>query len=93
MLTGNYWDGLLVDPFAALGAAAARVAMLGTAAGTTPARTRATSRTREIDAVEIDGELLDIGRRYFDLRDRPAAAQDHRGRAAVPAPHRGSATT
>ena len=36
-----------------------------------PAPTPATCPRRAIDAVEIDGELLDIGRRYFDLRDRP----------------------
>ena len=35
VLTGNYWDALLVDPFAALSGEPERVAMLGTAAGTT----------------------------------------------------------
>ena len=49
--------------------------MLGTAAGTTArAYARYLPDTR-IDAVEIDGELLDIGRRYFDLRAAPAAAR------------------
>ena len=33
-----------------------------------PAPTRATCPDTRVDAVEIDGELLDIGRRYFDLR-------------------------
>jgi predicted O-methyltransferase YrrM len=71
VLTGNYWDALLVDPFAALERKPVRVAMLGTAAGTTArAYARYLPDTR-IDAVEIDRELLDIGRRYFDLRDRP----------------------
>ena len=35
------------------------------------ARTRSTSRDTIIDAVEIDGELFDIGRRWFGLEDRP----------------------
>ena len=70
-LTGNYWDGLLVDPFAALGREPRRVAMLGTAAGTTARQYARFLPDAVVDAVEIDGELLDIGRRYFDLEDRP----------------------
>ena len=33
------------------------------------APTRSTSRRREIDGVEIDGELSEIGRRYFDMNN------------------------
>src|SRR5919197_3775299 len=45
--------------------------MLGTAAGTT-ARAYAHYFPRTVvDAVEIDGELFDIGRRYFGLEARP----------------------
>jgi spermidine synthase len=47
------------------------VAMLGTAAGTTARAYGHYFPDTVIDAVEIDGELLDIGRRYFDLRPRP----------------------
>jgi spermidine synthase len=71
VLTGNYWDALLVDPFAGLEREPQRVAMLGTAAGTTARAYARYLPDAKIDAVEIDGELLDIGRRYFDLRDRP----------------------
>jgi spermidine synthase len=70
-LTGGYWDGLLVDPVAALPRPPRRVAMLGTAAGTTARAYAAYLPATRVDAVEIDGELLDIGRRYFDLRPRP----------------------
>jgi spermidine synthase len=71
VLTGDYWDGLLVDPFAALREPPRRIAMLGTAGGTVArAYARYFPDTR-MDAVEIDGELLDIGRRYFGLKDRP----------------------
>ena len=45
--------------------------MLGTAAGTTARAYARYLPDAKIDAVEIDGELLDIGRRYFDLEDRP----------------------
>ena len=71
VLTGNYWDALLVDPFAALEREPERVAMLGTAAGTTARAYARYLPATKVDAVEIDGELLDIGRRFFDLRDRP----------------------
>src|SRR3954451_15793171 len=70
-LTGGYWDGLLVDPVAALPQPPRRVAMLGTAAGTTARAYAAYLPATRVDAVEIDGELLDIGRRFFDLRPRP----------------------
>ena len=51
--------------------AAQSVAMLGTAAGTTVRQYARFLPDAQVDAVEIDGELLDIGRRYFDLEDRP----------------------
>ena len=71
VLTDNVWDGYLVLPLAALGRPPGRVAILGNGAGTTArAYERYFPRTR-IDGVEIDGELHDIGRRYFGLRDRP----------------------
>ena len=71
VLTGGYWDGLLVDPIAALPAPPRRVAMLGTAAGTTARAYAKYFPDTRVDAVEIDGTLLDIGRRYFGLEPRP----------------------
>ena len=88
VLTGDYWDGFLVDAVrAALGAPAAR----GSRSSATPAArsrapTRTTSRDTTIDAVEIDGELFDIGQPLLRPARAPAAARAHRGRAAVPAP-------
>ena len=71
VLTGDVWDGYLVTPFAALTRTARRVAILGNGAGTT-ARAYAEYFPRtQIDGVEIDGELHDIGKRFFGLRDRP----------------------
>ncbi len=70
-LTDNYWDAFLVAPLAALGRPPRSLAVLGDGAGT---MTRAYGHyfpgTR-VDAVEIDGELTELGRRWFDLRDRP----------------------
>jgi spermidine synthase len=70
-LTGRYWDGLIVLPFAALGRAPERVAILGnaagTAGGTVPRAYAHYFPDARVDGVEIDGELTDIGRRYFDL--------------------------
>jgi spermidine synthase len=68
VLTGNYWDGHLVLPFLSSGRPPQRVAILGNAAGTTArAYGELFPRTR-VDGVEIDGELSEIGRRYFGLR-------------------------
>jgi spermidine synthase len=67
-LTGDYWDAFLVDPLAALGRPPGRLAILGTGAGTTArAYQHYFPRTR-VDAVEIDGELLRLGERWFGLR-------------------------
>jgi hypothetical protein len=82
VLTGNYWDGFLVTPFASgTGAPPRRIAILGTAGGTVArAYARYFPATR-IDAVDIDAALFDIGRRFFGLRPRPQLheyAQDAR---------------
>ncbi|MBS1895398.1 MAG: fused MFS/spermidine synthase [Actinobacteria bacterium] len=68
-LTGDYWDGFLVLPFAAGAGLPRHVLMLGSAAGTV-ARSYGHffPRTR-FDSVEIDGELTSLGRRYFGLRN------------------------
>jgi predicted membrane-bound spermidine synthase len=83
VLTGDVWDGHLVDHFAARRAQAPggarraasdfrpprRVAILGNAAGTTSrAYEEFFPRTR-VDGVEIDSELSEIGRRYFDMNN------------------------
>jgi spermidine synthase len=68
-LSGGYWDEYLVLPFATGSRTARRIAILGNAAGTTArAYGRFFPRT-EVDAVEIDSELTELGRRYFDLRN------------------------
>ena len=67
-LTDNYWDGLLVLPFTSLRA--------GAGADRDP-RQRGRDRrpwlrpllpAAQIDGVEIDPELAEVGRRYFDMQ-------------------------
>ncbi len=67
-LTGDYWDEMLVLPFAATGRAPTSIAILGNAAGTTARAYGHFFPDTRVDAVEIDAELTDIGRRFFDLR-------------------------
>jgi spermidine synthase len=75
VLTGDYWDDFLVLPFAgALSDVAAgtprppgRIAILGNAAGTTARAYGHYFPQTRVDAVEIDGALTRIGRRWFDL--------------------------
>jgi len=70
-LTRGYWDAFLVDPLAVRPEPPGHVAMLGTAAGTTARAYAHYFPATTVDAVEIDGELLDIGERYFGLRPGP----------------------
>jgi spermidine synthase len=71
VLTGNYWDAFLVDPQAALGRPPASVAILGTGGGTTARAYQHYFPSTSVDAVEIDGELLRLGERWFGLRPGP----------------------
>jgi spermidine synthase len=70
-LTGNYWDGFLVLPFAVRPVAPGRIAILGDAAGTTARAYGHYFPSTQIDAVELDGQLTEIGRRFFALAPRP----------------------
>ena len=69
VLTGDVWDGHLVLPFAALDEPPERVAILGNAAGTTARAYEEFFPDTRVDGVEIDGELSEIGRRYFDMNN------------------------
>src|SRR5688572_19174856 len=69
VLTGDVWDGHLVLPFSVLDEPPGRVAILGNAAGTTARAYEEFFPDTRIDGVEIDGELSEIGRRYFDMNN------------------------
>jgi spermidine synthase len=68
-LTGGYWDGHLVLPAAAARRPPGRIAILGNAAGTVARAFGRFFPATRVDAVEIDAELTELGRRYFDLRN------------------------
>jgi spermidine synthase len=69
-LTGGYWDDFLVLPLAGRLGVPRRIAILGDAAGTVARAYGHYFPSTRVDAVELDGELTAIGRRYFDLRGR-----------------------
>jgi spermidine synthase len=71
VLTDNVWDGYLIEPFAVLDEPPGRIAILGNGAGTTARAYARYFPDTLIDGVEIDGELHEIGKKYFDLRERP----------------------
>jgi spermidine synthase len=69
VLTGDYWDGHLVLNFAGRDQSPRRVAILGNAAGTTSRAYEEFFPEARVDGVEIDSELSEIGRRYFDMNN------------------------
>jgi spermidine synthase len=68
-LTGDYWDGHLVLGAASRRQPPRRIAILGNAAGTVARAFGHFFPATAVDAVEIDGELTELGRRYFGLRN------------------------
>jgi spermidine synthase len=68
-LTDNVWDDYVVLPQAVLDGPPRKMAILGNAAGTTARAYGHYFPETAIDGVEIDGELTEIGRKYFDMRN------------------------
>jgi spermidine synthase len=66
-LTGGYWDDFLALPLAGERGVPRRIAILGDAAGTVARAYGHYFPHTRVDAVELDGELTTIGKRYFDL--------------------------
>ncbi len=64
-LTGYYHDDFALGP---LLAPSRRLLVLGMGAGGSIAATRAVAPDIEVDAVEIDPEVVEVGRRFFNLR-------------------------
>jgi spermidine synthase len=81
VLTDAYWDGYLVLPFTVAPRPPRSIAILGTAGGTVARAYGYYFPDTRIDAVDIDGKLFEIGRRFFGLERRPQLheyAQDAR---------------
>ncbi|HUB99190.1 MAG TPA: fused MFS/spermidine synthase, partial [Solirubrobacterales bacterium] len=68
-LTGDYWDGHLVLAAADDPAPPERIAILGNAGGTVARAFGHYFPETSVDAVEIDSELTEVGRRYLGLRN------------------------
>jgi spermidine synthase len=68
-LTGDYWDGLTVLPAVGGRAEPRKVAILGNAGGTVARAYGHYFPRTQVDAVEIDGALTDLGREYLGLRN------------------------
>lgn len=75
VLTDDYWDASLVLPLATGEGPPQRVAVLGNAAGTIARAYAQYFPNTFVDGVDIDGELADIGREWFGLKD--VNFQDH----------------
>jgi spermidine synthase len=70
VLTDDYWDSALVLPLATTARPPGSIAVLGNAAGTIARGYAEFFAETKVTGVEIDGELADVGRRYFGLGDR-----------------------
>jgi spermidine synthase len=70
VLTGGVWDAFLALP-PLLGRPLERVAILGNAAGTTARALSVYYPEAEIDGVELDPAVSDVGRRYFGMAENP----------------------
>ena len=70
-LTDGVWDGYLYLPFTALREPPERIAILGNAAGTTARAYGHYFPDTEVDGVEIDALLEEVGRDYFDMGSNP----------------------
>jgi spermidine synthase len=72
ILTGWYWDYFLSAPYFNAGfqpQQVKRVAVIGLAAGTIARQFTAVYPGVQIDGVEIDPAIVDVGRRYFDMTE------------------------
>ena len=67
VLTHNVWDGHLVLPFTVRERPPRTVAILGNAAGTTSRAYEELFPRTWVHGVEIDAELSEIGRKWFDM--------------------------
>jgi spermidine synthase len=70
-LTDDYWDSFLVMPLTTGTDPPRRIAVLGNAGGTVARQYGRYWPRTKVDAVELDGELTEVGYRYFDMGSNP----------------------
>jgi spermidine synthase len=69
LYTHGYWDDALLAPYFGSGRTPGRVALIGLAGGTVARQFTAIDGPIPIDGVELDPRIVDVGRRYFDMRE------------------------
>lgn len=67
VLSDHYWDAAFLLPLAVAGPPPASVAILGNAAGTVARLYNHFAPQTRVEGVELDGQLAEIGERWFDL--------------------------
>lgn len=90
LATFGTWDYFLAAPyFNATPAPPERLAVVGLAAGTIPKQYTAVYGPLPIDGIEIDGAIVEAGRRYFDMNEPNLNVIVEDGRFALAhSPHR-----
>lgn len=85
LLTDRYYDSFLLPTLLARPVAAGprRVLIVGLAAGTMARQVRLLDPEAEIHGVEIDAEIVELGRRFFELPDDIEVAAGLDGRVAL----------
>ena len=69
LYTHGYWDDVLLAPYFGSGHVPGRVALVGLAGGTVARQFTAIDGPIPIDGVELDGKIVDVGRRYFAMTE------------------------
>lgn len=69
VLTGGYWDYFSIAPWFAGDKAPEKVLVIGNAAGSIPRLLTAFYPDVQVDGVEIDPGVVDVGREYFDMNE------------------------
>ncbi len=69
VLSGGIWDLFLVAPYFASSAPPHNLLMIGLAAGTTPREYTLVYGPIPIDGVELDPQIIAVGRQYFDMTE------------------------
>jgi spermidine synthase len=69
LYTHGPWDYFLLAPLFGSGQAPGRVAIIGLAGGTVARQYSSIDGPIPIDGVEIDPQIVEVGRRYFDMTE------------------------